>query len=160
MIKRSYIDAFYLLVLGSSFGAVMLLGVVAAPVIFNSELFLTQNLLSHYQEGLIMSEFFRRFTYFGYFLVIVIIAYEGYLFKQFVRDRIAFLSSSVVVFTILLFNAVYTPKILALQNLGAEATQSETFASLHIASEIDFKILALSLIVLFVRRVLLINKIK
>ena len=56
-----------------------------------------------------------------------------------------------------MFSAVYAPKILAMQALGREATQSDTFANIHIASEIDFKILALSLIVLFVRRLMLLR---
>jgi len=54
-----------------------------------------------------------------------------------------------------MFSAVYAPKILAMQALGAEATKSDTFANIHIASEIDFKILAVSLLVLFIRRLML-----
>jgi hypothetical protein len=157
MINRRYVDALYLLVLGTAFGAVLLLGVIDAPVIFNSKLFFGKEILSHYEEGMLMSELFRRFTYFGYFLVIVIVAYEGYLFKLFIRDQIAFMSASIAVFSTLLFNAVYTPKILTLQHLGEEATQSDTFANLHMASEIDFKILAISLMILFIRRVILIG---
>jgi hypothetical protein len=62
------------------------------------------------------------------------------------------LSAMVALSTIGLFIGVYTPKILELQELGEEATQSVEFENLHIASEIDFKILVISLIVLMGRR--------
>jgi hypothetical protein len=39
-----------------------------------------------------------------------------------------------------------------MQALGAEATQSDACQALHIGSEIDFKILALALGILFIRR--------
>ena len=52
----------------------------------------------------------------------------------------------------MMFSAIYTPKILAMQALGAEATQSDAFQALHMGSEIDFKVLALALGVLFIRR--------
>ncbi len=73
------------------------------------------------------------------------------------RDAIAFGSAATVVFSSLMFSAVYSPKILAMQALGTEATQSDTFHNIHIASEIDFKILAVSLLVLFIRRLMLLR---
>ena len=73
------------------------------------------------------------------------------------RDAISFGAAVTVVFSSLMFSGVYAPKILAMQALGAEATQSDTFSNIHIASEIDFKILAVGLIVLFVRRLMLLG---
>ncbi|MFZ5375547.1 MAG: DUF4149 domain-containing protein, partial [Campylobacterota bacterium] len=66
-------------------------------------------------------------------------------------DKIAMLSALGSVATLLLFSAVYTPKILAYQALG-ESGIDEGFEALHKASEIDFKILLITLTVLFVRR--------
>jgi hypothetical protein len=57
-----------------------------------------------------------------------------------------------------MFSGVYAPKILEMQALGVEATQSDTFANIHKASELDFKILAVGLIVLFIRRLMLLRR--
>jgi len=56
-----------------------------------------------------------------------------------------------------MFSSVYVPKILSMQALGREATQSDTFENVHIASEIDFKILAVALLVLFIRRLMILR---
>ena len=68
-----------------------------------------------------------------------------------------FLSAVTALFSGLMFSAVYAPKILSMQALGMEATQSDTFQNIHIASELDFKILAVSLLILFVRRLMLLK---
>lgn len=156
---KMYTDLSYLFLVAATFGAVMVLGIVVASVIFNTEN-LIEPALSHYYEGIIMSEIFRRFSYFAYFMAFVIFAYEGYKFKMMQRDNIAGASAFVAVFTLLMFSAVYVPKILALQAEGAVATQSDTFVALHSASEIDFKILAVALAVLFFRRVMLLRTLK
>jgi len=44
-----------------------------------------------------------------------------------------------------------------MQKLGREATQSDTFENIHIASELDFKLLAVALLVLFIRRLMLLR---
>jgi hypothetical protein len=152
-----YRDLSYLLLIGASLGAVLVLGIFTAPVVFHSESLPLGVMLDNYQEGVIMSEIFRRFTYWAYVLAAVVAVYELYEFKMMRRDRIAGLSGFVTVSTSLLFSAVYTPRILELQQQGAEATMTETFASLHTASELDFKILAVALIVLFYRRVMLLR---
>jgi hypothetical protein len=66
-------------------------------------------------------------------------------------DKIAILSALGSIGTLLLFSAVYTPKILEYQARG-EAAIDESFEALHKASEIDFKILLLMLLILFTRR--------
>jgi len=57
-----------------------------------------------------------------------------------------------VIATSMMFSGVYTPQILEMQALGEAATKSEAFEALHMGSEIDFKILAVALGVLFIRR--------
>ena len=157
MSKKIYIDFSYLILLAASFGAVMVLGAVVAPVIFNTDKILVDMLMDHYNAGIIMGEIFHRFSYWVYVIAIAVVLYEGALYKTGERDAIAFASAVTIVFSSLMFSAVYAPKILAMQALGAEATQSDTFANIHIASEIDFKILAISLLVLFVRRLMLLR---
>jgi len=155
--KRIYTDFSYLIILASTFGAVLALGAIVAPVVFNTDKLTLDLLIDHYNSGIIMGEIFRRFSYWIYFVAVVVIVYEALWYKMGQRDAIAFGASFVVVFTSLMFSAVYSPKILAMQDLGKEATNSDTFEHIHIASEIDFKLLAVSLIVLFVRRLMLLR---
>lgn len=157
MSRRIYIDFSYLVMLAATFGAVMVLGAVVAPVVFHTDKITVDLLIDQYNAGIIMGEIFHRFSYWIYFVVLAVFIYESAIYKTGARDAISFASAVTVIFSGLMFSAVYSPKILAMQALGAEATQSDMFNNLHIASEIDFKILALSLIVLFVRRLMLLR---
>ena len=157
MSKRIYIDFSYLIVLAASFGGVIVLGAFVAPVIFHTDRIITEVIIDNYNAGMIMGEIFHRFSYWIYGLAIYVLLYEAVQYKMGQRDAITFASAFTVVFTSLMFSGVYAPKILEMQALGAEATQSDTFANIHMASEIDFKILALALIVLFVRRLMLLR---
>lgn len=158
MNKRIYIDFSYLIILAASFGAVITLGALVAPVVFHTERIITEVIIDNYNAGIIMGTIFHKFTYWTYFLALFVVLYEAAQYKMGHRDAIAFASAFIVVSTALLFSAVYSPKILEMQALGHEATQSDTFKNIHTASEIDFKILAVSLIVLFVRRLMLLRR--
>jgi len=158
MSKRIYVDFGYFILLAATFGAVLTLGAIVAPVVFHTDRILVGMLIDHYNAGIIMGEIFRRFSYWLYFVIIYVAIYESAMYKMGQRDAISFGSAVVVLFTSLMFNVVYIPKILAMQVLGAEATKSDTFSHIHMASEIDFKILAISLIVLFVRRLMLLRR--
>lgn len=155
MSKRIYADFGYLIILAATFGAVLVLGAVVAPTVFHTDKILVDMLIDNYNAGIIMGEIFSRFSYWVYVVAITVFLYEGAIYKTGQRDAIAFASAVTVVFSSLMFSAVYAPKILAMQALGAEATQSDTFSNIHIASEIDFKILAIALVILFVRRLML-----
>lgn len=158
MSKKIYFDFSYLIFLAASFGAIIVLGAFVAPVIFHTDKILVDMLIDNYNAGIIMGEIFHRFSYWSYVLAFCIALYEVIEYKQGHRDAIIFASAGVSVFTALMFSAVYAPQILQMQALGAEATQSETFNNIHMASEIDFKILAVALIVLFVRRLMLLRR--
>lgn len=144
--------------LGATFGAVLVLGVIVAPVVFHTDRILVDMLMDNYNAGIIMGEIFHRFSYWVYFVAVAVIVYEASIYKTGQRDAVVFASSIIVVFSSLMFSGVYAPRIIAMQALGAEATQSDTFENLHIASEIDFKILAVALLVLFVRRLMLLQR--
>jgi len=156
--KRIYIDFSYLVILAATFGAVLVLGAFVAPVIFNTDEILVDMLMDKYNAGIIMGEIFHRFSYWIYGVAVFVVLYEAAQYKTGQRDAIAFASALTAIFSSLMFSAVYAPKILAMQALGTEATQSDTFANIHIASEIDFKILAVALLVLFVRRLMLLRR--
>ncbi|MGA9046663.1 DUF4149 domain-containing protein [Sulfuricurvum sp.] len=151
MNKKAVIDVVYLLLIAMSAGAVLVLGVFVAAVVFHSEFYLTLPILSRYEEGKIMGEIFRRFSYWAYFMTVVIAVYEVSRYKVMQIDKIAILSALGSMGTLLLFSAVYTPKILEYQARGEEAIDA-SFEALHKASEIDFKILLVMLLILFTRR--------
>jgi hypothetical protein len=155
MKRNIYIDFAYLTILAATFGAVMTLGALVAPVIFNNSSLGLEVIVDRYNSGIMMAEVFNRFSYWLYFVAFYVIIYEMYMYKMGQRDKYVFVSAVVVIFTSLMFSAVYSPKILAMQDLGREATQSDTFMSIHKASEIDFKMLAVALLVLFIRRLML-----
>jgi hypothetical protein len=146
-------ETLYLLILASTFGAVLVLGIFTAGTVFNSEISFGEELLSHYQEGLLMTTIFVKFHSWLYILIISIVLFESYNYKSMARDNLIIMTSFVVISTSLLFTDYYTPQILELQSIGSEVTGSELFKKVHLGSEIDFKILALALLVLFSRRV-------
>jgi len=155
MKRNIYVDFSYLVILASTFGAILVLGALVAPVIFHNQNLGMEILVDRYNAGMMMAEIFNRFSYWLYFVAFYVIIYELYMYKNGQRDRYIILSSITVAFTSLMFSAVYSPKILAMQDLGREATQSDTFEAIHKASEIDFKILAVAVIILFIRRLML-----
>ena len=157
MKRNIYIDFSYLLVIAASLGGVLVLGALVAPVIFHTDKILFEMILDNYNAGKIMAEIFHRFSYWLYFVALFVALYETIMYKMGQRDAIAFGASVTVLFSCLMFSGVYAPKILAMQSMGVEATQSDTFHNIHLASEIDFKILAVALLVLFVRRLMLLR---
>lgn len=157
MKRNIFIDFAYLITLAATLGAVVVLGAVAAPVVFHTQNLLNTAALDGYNAGIVMGEIFRRFGYWLYFLAFFIAAYEMVMYKNGQRDAIIFGSSITALFSALMFSAVYSPKIISMQRLGEEATQSDTFRNIHIASEFDFKILATALLVLFIRRLMLLK---
>jgi len=144
--------------LAASFGAVIVLGAFVAPVIFHTDRILSDMIIDNYNAGIIMGEIFHRFSYWVYILAFFVGIYEIVSYKKGNRDYIVLGSALTTLFTSLMFSAVYAPRILELQALGAEATQSETFEKLHLASELDFKVLAVALLVLFVRRLMMLQR--
>lgn len=156
MNKKALVDVFYLLTIAMTIGAVFVLGAFVAAVVFRSEIFLTIPLLSRYEEGKIMGEIFRRFSYWGYIMAAIIGVYEAARFKAMQIDKISIMASLGAVGTLLLFSGIYTPKMLEFQQLGEVAMMNNSFESLHKASEIDFKIMLVMLLILFCRRAYLV----
>jgi len=141
----------YLILLGITLGAGLFAGAVVAPVTFHTEQWLGAQVLSHYQEGLIMTQNFIRLSYLVDFTVIAVVLYEGYKYKMFERDTITQVATFFVVATGLMFGHYYLPDILTMQMAGEKMTQSVAFVNTHKGSEINFKIFAAALLVLMVR---------
>ena len=141
----------YLILLSATLGAGLFAGVVVAPVTFHTELWLGGEVLSHFQEGLIMTQNFVKLSYLVDVTVIAVALYEGYKYKMFERDTLTQVATFFVIATGLMFGHYYLPDILAMQMAGEEMTKSATFIATHKGSEINFKIFSAALLVLIVQ---------
>jgi len=141
----------YLILLGATLGAVLYAGIVVAPVTFHSELWLGSEMLSKFQEGLIMTQNFVHLSYLVTFMVIAVALYEGYKYKKFERDTITQIATFFVIATGLMFGYYYLPDIITMQMAGEAMTKTEAFVNTHKGSEINIKIFAVALLVLIVR---------
>ena len=140
----------YLIFLGAVLGAVVYAGAVVVPVIFGSEQWLGSGVLSHYQEGLIMTQNFVRLSYMLTVMIVVVFLYEGYRYKRGEHNKLSTSITVIVLATAALFNYYYLPDILTMQAAGKAATKTAAFVHAHTGSEIDFKILAVAIVALMV----------
>jgi hypothetical protein len=141
----------YIVLLGVVLGSGLFAGVVVAPTIFHSESWLSGEILSHYQEGLIMTQAFLKLSYVVNFTLLMVFLYEGYKYKKFERDTTTQIATFFLLATGLLFSQYYIPDILSMQLAGEAMTQSDAFINTHKGSEINYKIFSLALLVLMVR---------
>jgi hypothetical protein len=155
---KKHIGVFYVFVLLVTLGAVLSSGIFVASTIFNSEAVFGEVLLSHFEEGLLMTKVFLKLNLLIHLCIFVILAVELYRFKSFDRDNVLLIAMIVAVFSGLLFTQYYTPDILAMQAQGAQATQSAAFDAVHKGSEFAFKLFALALAVLAYKNILRIAK--
>jgi hypothetical protein len=142
---------FYIILLGTLLGAGLFAGIVVAPTTFHTEIWLGGDILSQYQEGLIMTQNFLKLSYLVTFSIIIIFLYEGYKYKKFERDKITQVATFFALATGLLFSQYYIPDIINMQLAGEAMTQSDAFINTHKGSEINFKIFSLAILVLLVR---------
>ncbi len=146
-----YFTMFYIIFLAAVMGASLYAGVVVAPVIFNTVDVFGTEILTHFQEGMIMTENFVRLSYVITLSVVVVAIYEGYKYKKGERDKLALIAAFLIISTGVLFSYYYLPDILLMQQAGEQMTQSETFANAHKASEINFKIFVFAILLLLIR---------
>lgn len=159
MIKSYFriLTIIFIITLGVTLGAGLLAGIVVAPTIFKSEVLLGTELLTRFQEGLLMTQVFERLAYLVNFLVVVAVLYEVIKFKAFENTRWSMLFTFLVAASGLLFTSYYIPQILEMQHAGEAMTLSETFENVHKASEWNFKLFAVStlgLMILTLRKAL------
>jgi len=148
---NKYFTIIYLLILGVVLGATIYAGAVVAPVTFHSEKWLGGELLSRFQEGLIMTENFIRLGYFILFAMIVIFIYEGYQYKRFNRDLIKTLSALGAIMSGALFKYFYMDSIIQMQMQGESVVESTIFENMHKGSEIALTLFMVFIAILFVR---------
>ncbi len=146
-----YFTTVYLLILGVVFGASLYAGAVVAPVTFHSEKWLGSELLSRFQEGLIMTQNFIGLKYFILAGVLGVVLYEGYQYKRFNRDLVKTLSALGFIMSSMLFNYFYMSSIIQMQAQGEKVVNSHIFENMHKGSEIALFLVMLFALILFVR---------
>jgi len=140
----------YLIMLGAVFGASIYAGAVVAPTIFHSEVFFGGEIISNFQEGLLMTSNFEKLGVFVTIMVFFALFYEATKWKSFESDRWTLISLFFFVTSGLLFSGFYIPDIISMQLQGEAMTQSEKFKNVHFASEFDFKLFAFSALALLI----------
>ncbi|HHD81015.1 MAG TPA: DUF4149 domain-containing protein [Campylobacterales bacterium] len=140
----------YIVTLGAILGASVYAGAVVAPTTFHSELLLGKELLSNFQEGLIMTVNFQKLGYAVNFMVFFVLIYEAIKWKNFESDRWTLMASFLVISSGLLFSSFYIPDIIDMQLQGELITASEKFKNVHFASELDFKLFSFSTLALLI----------
>lgn len=146
------IDIFYNLLLGLTLGSSFALAAFVAPAIFNSSLALGGEILSPFQEGLIMTAIFKKYSTLLIITAIVILIKEVTelaVYRN--RDYFQLGIALVAVVSTLLFAAYFTPEIIEAQAGGPELTGSKTFQAIHQASVLDFSFILVSLAVLMAK---------
>ena len=141
----------YLILLGVTLGAAVCAGVFAAPVIFHADELLGGGVLTHYQEGVVMTRIFLKLGWLVNLACALILVAEGYHFLRFYRDQITFYSAFVTVWTGFMFTLYYMPQIVAFQKQGVSILDNEIFQGTHMMSEWDFKLFVVALTVLLGR---------
>lgn len=145
--------AINLLLLGAMIGVELILGVVVAPVIFYPQNLIGENVLSHFQSGLIMTKIFIQMGYVLVAVSIINFIFEFYyLFDKETKFKLKFSKftlSLLILALSLLFVFYFTENIVKMQTLEESVMQTEVFKALHSASEIVIKIVLVMQIFLY-----------
>lgn len=144
----------YLFLLGICIGSELALGIFVAPVIFFPSNFIGENILTHFQSGQLMTQIFIKGNYLLLYSSVFFFIYEliNFFLAKAENFKIKFsglMLSLVILGLACLFVFYFTDYIVQAQILGAEATQSADFASIHSASELVMKIIVIAQALLF-----------
>ncbi|MDY3133183.1 MAG: DUF4149 domain-containing protein [Campylobacter lanienae] len=144
--------SFYLFLLGICIGAELAIGIFMAPVIFYPSQYIGEGVLSHYQSGQLMTQVFLKYNILLIFISSLILLFEILNLKgseSFNYKISAFFLSLIIALLAMSFVFYFTPYILQAQKIGAEATATAEFLSMHKASEFVMKAMLLAQVALF-----------
>ena len=144
--------SFYLFLLGICIGSELAIGIFMAPVIFYPSQYIGEGVLSHYQSGQLMTQVFLKYNILLIFISSLILLFEIVNLKgseSFNYKISAFFLSLIIAFLAMSFVFYFTPYILQAQKIGAEATATAEFLSMHKASEFVMKAMILAQVALF-----------
>ncbi|RDU54354.1 DUF4149 domain-containing protein [Helicobacter sp. MIT 00-7814] len=144
-----FFESIYLLLVGVGIGAIITC-VFSASVVFHAGDILNMPSLTNAESGKLMGDIFVKTNYVFLIIAVAIIVFELLGMRIFrTSTLLTSLSGGISVIAILLFVLYYTPAI-----LGATDFSTPEFQSIHFQSELCFKILFVSLIVLFISKCL------
>lgn len=143
----------YLLLLGICIGVEISVGALVAPVIFYPASFLGNDVLTHFQSGILMTQIFLRFNMLLMFITVFLFFCEVAGYFKGKGDLFSFILILIILCCAILFVFYYTPFIVEAQSIGAKATLSEKFLSMHKASEVVLKVAIVMQICLFFRKI-------
>lgn len=144
--------SFYLFLLGICIGAELAIGIFMAPVIFYPSQYIGEGVLSHYQSGQLMTQVFLKYNILLIFISSLLLLFEIVNLKgseSFNYKISAFFLSLIIALLAMSFVFYFTPYILQAQKIGAEATATAEFLSMHKASEFVMKAMLLAQVALF-----------
>ena len=144
--------SFYLFLLGICIGAELAIGIFMAPVIFYPSQYIGEGVLSHYQSGQLMTQVFLKYNILLIFISSLILLFEIVNLKgseSFNYKISAFFLSLIIALLAMSFVFYFTPYILQAQKIGAEATATAEFLSMHKASEFVMKAMLLPQVALY-----------
>ncbi|WP_096016456.1 DUF4149 domain-containing protein [Campylobacter lanienae] len=144
--------SFYLFLLGICIGVELAIGIFMAPVIFYPSQYIGEGVLSHYQSGQLMTQVFLKYNILLIFISSLILLFEIVNLKgseSFNYKISAFFLSLIIALLAMSFVFYFTPYILQAQKIGAEATATAEFISMHKASEFVMKAMLLAQVALF-----------
>ena len=145
--------AIHLFLLAAMIGVELILGVVVAPVVFYPQNLIGENVLSHFQSGLMMSDIFVKM---GSVLLAVALFNALYELVNFLKKqenfqlRFSKFALSIIILILALFFVFYfTAYILEAQKMGESVIKTAEFQSMHEASEVVIKIIVCMQIFLY-----------
>ena len=144
--------SFYLFLLGICICAELAIGIFMAPVIFYPSQYIGEGVLSHYQSGQLMTQVFLKYNILLIFISSLLLLFEIVNLKgseSFNYKISAFFLSLIIALLAMSFVFYFTPYILQAQKIGAEATATAEFLSMHKASEFVMKAMILAQVALF-----------
>ena len=144
--------SFYLFLLGICIGSELAIGIFMVPVIFYPSQYIGEGVLSHYQSGQLMTQVFLKYNILLIFISSLILLFEIVNLKDsesFNYKISAFFLSLIIALLAMSFVFYFTPYIHQAQQIGAEATATAEFLSMHKASEFVMKAMLLAQVALF-----------
>lgn len=150
---QPYFFTLYTLLIAVSLGAALASGAFSTSTLFRANSIVPDLEISVFQSGLLMTNIFTKLNILLNLLAICILIYE-ILALRLSGVKVAPLLGFISVILIFLFTMYYTPYILEAQKLGAEAIANATFDAMHTQSVLVFKALMVSLLLLFIARLL------
>ncbi|MCI7047582.1 MULTISPECIES: DUF4149 domain-containing protein [Helicobacter] len=143
-------SALYLLFIALSIGLI-LASAFSASVVFRGASLAEGLDITLFQSGILMTQIFIKVNFLLNILALLILIYE-LITLQTTRQKFIPLLGFINAILILLFTLYYTPYIIEAQTIGESAIETLEFNQMHQQSELVFKTLLITLILLFFTR--------